>query len=226
MGGIKNREEKKKLNHVVSSGGGGGMKGPATVDKRLGAEMPCPYCDRVFKQPNRYKEHIAKKHAEDVAAAEGGGADGAADTSGIASEAAAPAAEKGGMMEVNSKAGFYTSKSPQMILHEWCRRQNRPKPRYKTLPTEDGRFRCRVVLPDKNHTDRDEIVFLEAEHAAGDDSSAQQWGAVAALARVARDLPLERVLPPEFRPLFSSISAENIARADRATAKAAAEEAR
>lgn len=47
-------------------------------------------------------------------------------------------------MEVNSKAGFYTSKSPQMILHEWCRRQNRPKPRYKTLPTEDGRFRCRV----------------------------------------------------------------------------------
>lgn len=65
-----------------------------------------------------------------------------------------------------------------------------------------------VVLPDKNHTDRDEIVFLEAEHAAGDDSSAQQWGAVAALARVARDLPLERVLPPEFRPLFSSISAE------------------
>lgn len=50
MGGIKNREEKKKLNHVVSSGGGGGMKGPATVDKRLGAEMPCPYCDRVFKQ--------------------------------------------------------------------------------------------------------------------------------------------------------------------------------
>ena len=50
MGGIKNREEKKKLNHVVTSGGGGGMKGPASVDKRLGAELPCPYCDRIFKQ--------------------------------------------------------------------------------------------------------------------------------------------------------------------------------
>ncbi len=47
-------------------------------------------------------------------------------------------------MEVNSPAGYYTSKSPQMILHEWCRRQNRPKPRYKALPTEDGRFRCKV----------------------------------------------------------------------------------
>ncbi len=53
MGGIKNREEKKKLNHVVSSGGCGGMKGPATVDKRLGAELPCPYCDRIFKQVPR-----------------------------------------------------------------------------------------------------------------------------------------------------------------------------
>lgn len=50
------------------------------------------------------------------------------------------------MMEVGSSAGYYTSKSPQMILHEWCRRQGRPKPRYKALPTEDGRFRCRVGI--------------------------------------------------------------------------------
>jgi dsRNA-specific ribonuclease len=52
--------------------------------------------------------------------------------------------EKGRMMEVGSSAGYYTSKSPQMILHEWCRRQNRPKPRYKVLPGEDGQFRCKV----------------------------------------------------------------------------------
>jgi hypothetical protein len=51
MGGVKNREEKKKLNHVYSSGAGGGMgKGPSVVDKRLGKELPCPYCDRIFKQ--------------------------------------------------------------------------------------------------------------------------------------------------------------------------------
>ncbi len=65
-----------------------------------------------------------------------------------------------------------------------------------------------VVLPDKVHQDRDEIIFLEEAHAAEDDTSAQQRGAVAALARVARDLPLERVLPLEFRPLFTSISEE------------------
>ena len=48
-------------------------------------------------------------------------------------------------MEVGSRAGYYTSKSPKMILHEWCNRANRPKPRYKAIATEDGRFRCKVV---------------------------------------------------------------------------------
>ncbi len=47
-------------------------------------------------------------------------------------------------MEVGSRAGYYTSKSPKMILHEWCNRANRPKPRYKAIITEDGRFRCKV----------------------------------------------------------------------------------
>ena len=47
-------------------------------------------------------------------------------------------------MEVGSRAGYYTSKSPKMILHEWCNRANRPKPRYKAIATEDGRFRCKV----------------------------------------------------------------------------------
>lgn len=32
-----------------SGGGGGGTKGPALLDKR-GEELPCPHCDRVFKQ--------------------------------------------------------------------------------------------------------------------------------------------------------------------------------
>ena len=49
MGGIRNREEKKRAAHVYSGGGGGGTKGPAVVDKR-NQELPCPHCDRVFKQ--------------------------------------------------------------------------------------------------------------------------------------------------------------------------------
>ena len=48
-------------------------------------------------------------------------------------------------MEVGSRAGYYTSKSPKMILHEWCNRANRPKPRYKAIATDDGRYRCKVL---------------------------------------------------------------------------------
>jgi hypothetical protein len=51
------------------------------------------------------------------------------------------------MMEVGSRAGYYTSKSPKMILHEWCNRANLPKPRYKAIPMEDGCFRCKVLAP-------------------------------------------------------------------------------
>ena len=49
MGGVKNKEQKKKAQHVYSSGGGSGGKGPAILDKR-NQELPCPHCDRTFKQ--------------------------------------------------------------------------------------------------------------------------------------------------------------------------------
>ena len=49
------------------------------------------------------------------------------------------------MMEVGSKAGYYTSKSPKMILHEWCNRDKRVKPRYKAIAMDDGTFRCKVT---------------------------------------------------------------------------------
>lgn len=65
-----------------------------------------------------------------------------------------------------------------------------------------------MVLPDKDRNDRDDVIFLDEAHAAGDDTTAQQRCAVAALARFARDLPLERVLPLEFRPLFTAIGKE------------------
>ena len=51
-----------------SSGAGGGTRGPSVVDKR-GEEQPCPYCDRIFKQSGRLKDHITRQHA-----AEAGGA--------------------------------------------------------------------------------------------------------------------------------------------------------
>lgn len=47
-------------------------------------------------------------------------------------------------MEVGSRAGYYTSKSPKMILHEWCNRDKRVKPRYKAISMDGGRYRCKV----------------------------------------------------------------------------------
>lgn len=87
-------------------------------------------------------------------------------------QAAAAALEKGRMMEVGSAAGYYTSKSPQMILHEWCRRQNRPKPRYKVLPDEDGRFRCKVGGAPTGH---DAVGHVVKETTAAHLSLRDKW---------------------------------------------------
>lgn len=51
------------------------------------------------------------------------------------------------MFDVGSRAGFYTEKSPKLLLHEWCTQQQRPRPKYKAVPTEaekGGRFRSVV----------------------------------------------------------------------------------
>ena len=38
---------------------------------------------------------------------------------------------QGKTMDVGAKAGFYTEKSPKMLLQEWCMQKKRPTPRYK-----------------------------------------------------------------------------------------------
>ena len=48
------------------------------------------------------------------------------------------------VLQPGSKAGFYTQKSPKMLLLEWTQQQKRLKPRYKTLRTDEGSFRCKV----------------------------------------------------------------------------------
>lgn len=41
-----------------------------------------------------------------------------------------------------------------------------------------------MVLPDKDRSDADVVVFLAEEHAAGDDTEAQQRGAVCAMLKL------------------------------------------
>lgn len=55
--------------------------------------------------------------------------------------------------QVGSTAGYYTEKSPKVLLHEWCVRQKRPRPKYRpqALMGEGGgqapapgQYRCKV----------------------------------------------------------------------------------
>lgn len=41
-------------------------------------------------------------------------------------------------MDVGAKAGFYTEKSPKMLLHEWCIQKKMPTPRYRITAAEEG----------------------------------------------------------------------------------------
>ncbi len=45
---------------------------------------------------------------------------------------------QGKTMDVGAKAGFYTEKSPKMLLHEWCMQKKRPTPRYRITAAEEG----------------------------------------------------------------------------------------
>lgn len=52
------------------------------------------------------------------------------------------------MFDVGSRGGFYTEKSPKLMLHEWCTQQKRPKPKYKAVavdPEKGGGYRYRRV---------------------------------------------------------------------------------
>lgn len=56
---------------------------------------------------------------------------------------AAPAPAAPRMMDVGSRSGYYSAKSPKLLLHELCLKE-KVKPRYKAIPTEGGLWRCKV----------------------------------------------------------------------------------
>ena len=181
-----------------SSGGGGSSKGPSTVDKR-GQEQKCPHCDRVFKQNNRLHEHIKKQHTElnDAPAQL------------LQTTAEQPPSKK--LMEVGSSTGYYSGKSPKMLLHEWCLKEKIPRPKYKPISGEsEGSWRCRVVLPHPKRADKDTILFLKESVPSEED--AMQRAAVVALHHLAGDRSLERVLPADYRDQWRTLAEQAHAR--------------
>jgi hypothetical protein len=57
---------------------------------------------------------------------------------GSSASAGAGSSSSGGssMFDVGSRAGFYTEKSPKLLLHEWCTQQKRPRPKFKAVALE------------------------------------------------------------------------------------------
>lgn len=91
-------------------------------------------------------------------------------------------------------------KLPSTILHEWCQKQKRPRPKFKELlndPTKT-KFKARVIVPDpKNDSDKDLILIPSA--AVSNEEQANEEAALLALLHLTPNLPHERKLPEPYK---------------------------
>lgn len=92
--------------------------------------LPCPYCDRIFKQDGRLKEHLKNKHADDELP----------EVEASPSEAVLP---EPGVQDIKNEslqslnpqrdALGYPIKTPKTLLHEWCQKNKQPLPKFKPV---------------------------------------------------------------------------------------------
>ncbi|QDZ20021.1 DExH-box ATP-dependent RNA helicase [Chloropicon primus] len=203
MGRTKNIAEKKKKAHIYSGGGGGGTKGPEKVDKR-NEEKQCPYCDRIFKQSGRLTDHIKKKHADQAEE----------DLKNVDQKKQEGQGSKNAVtMDVGSRGGYYTQKTPKMFLHEWCQKQKRPIPKYHPKQQGEGdKWTCKVVMHDPKKKENTIVFFLDRELSADTKEEACQMAAVVGLHRVAGDRAMHRVLPKTFLSLWDQLHVKSVER--------------
>ena len=139
------------------------------------------------------------------------------------SSQAPPPASGGGMMDVGSKAGYYTSKSPKLQLLELCQKDKKPTPRYSARTAEgsgeEGGWSCKVVLPDPKKRENDQVIFLPRDLAAPDAWEAEQRVAVVALHWLAGDRQLEMVLPTQYRGVWRQVKEEATKRKEASLAR-------
>jgi len=88
--------------------------------------LPCPFCDRIFKQDGRLKEHLKNKHAdeenqESAEAVEGGQIE------------QQPASTSEPVQNPQRDEHGYPIKSPKTLLHEWCQKNKKPQPKFKAV---------------------------------------------------------------------------------------------
>ena len=189
---------------IVSNGAADGKSGPDPRDLKP-KEMPCPHCDRLFKQQDRLKQHVAKHHAKEVrsgcrcrCSCRWSGRRwrwwrislvlrlkqrGAAAAPGASGKGASGAGGDGGAGGGGAPLASSSARAPRNP-----RRSSRSTyPKRKTSKAEvqrQGGNRLapggrKVVLPDKHKPDNDVVIFMNDVVATKDD----ERGAVAALAR-------------------------------------------
>ena len=227
---------------IVSSGAMSSKSGfdPAQVKPK---ELPCPHCDRIFKQQDRLKQHIAKQHADVVAEQSGSeSVVGDGKTTKVSAKAALIIAEREKAKEEAAKEraanpdskvatpfARMSCKLPSTILREFVQKQKDFKApvfraKEEKLDGESSTWTCKLVLRDKHKPDKDKVFFwnekcetkLEAEHRV----------AVVALAKIANTLPLQRLLPNEYKETFTQCEEMEKKKLENAKKQAAREEQR
>ncbi|KAG6550205.1 hypothetical protein Mapa_008165 [Marchantia paleacea] len=191
----------KPVRHVYKTGAAGcGGKAAPTTAKNSGAPLPCPFCDRIFKQDGRLKEHLKNKHAGESQdgfqdGSVGEGTDSASDLPGTSGTA------DSGPAHTNQSS--YPVKTPKTLLHEWCQKNKRPVPKFKHEEVEGG-FHCRIVLPDPKKSE-DDVILWYRDTTSRSSQEAQHRAAVKGLHHVMGNRRLDRILPEEYRQQWHNL---------------------
>ncbi|GJP32741.1 hypothetical protein CLOM_g17337 [Closterium sp. NIES-68] len=213
---MKKAQEKKAKRHIYSTGAAGcGGKAAPTNAKNTGQPLPCPLCERVFKQDGRLKDHIKSQHSQadaDAAAAPGNAAtdrpSGGETTGGGSGQGVGGGdGEKGG--------GVYYVKTPKVLLNEWCQKNKRPTPKYKHVEAPGGGFHARVIMPDARDPAQDSILWWRGTPAAPSSLDAHNRAATMALHHVMGSTRLDRVLGEAFRQQWKELDREADDRRER-----------
>ena len=244
---------------IVSTGACSTKASPDFAALKDNRELPCPHCDRIFKQQDRLKQHVQKQHADALAEQQpsaGGGGDGRPTTpgdlarGGHRSSAAPKISAKAALIQASALKARedkareaaergeraptprMSCKLPSVILREFVQKKTDLKaPLFKAqeapgTPAGAGAWTCKLVLRDKQGKKEKDRVFWWKDPPCATKQEAEHRVSVVALAAVASNLPLQRLLPAEYRGAFADAEAAERARAEDARRRAEREEER
>ena len=85
---------------------------------------------------------------------------------------------------------------PSKLLEDYCRKQKRPRPKYKQL--DGAKYKYRVILPDPKDDSNKDLFFVPVAP-VGNEEQAKEEACLLALLHVTPTLPHERQLPEPYK---------------------------